>query len=132
MNPPKAVTKLLAPFLTLLGRKIREQGFTELEVEEALGWGKSYIRQLMTGRKGLRVDQLLSILGVIGVEPKAFYAELYGMAPRIEGLRVELTELSLLVDSLTDLLVEKEMVTANELKRAVAARKGKPLLHEDS
>ena len=130
MNPPKAA-KLLTPFLTLLSRKIREQGFTEREVEEALGWGKSYIRQLMTGCKGLRVDQLLAILGVIGVEPRAFYAELYGMAPKIEGLRAELAELSGLIDSLTDLLVEKEMITASELTRAVAARADKPLLSED-
>ena len=29
--------------LTLLRNKIRERGFTQLEVQEALGWGRSYI-----------------------------------------------------------------------------------------
>ncbi len=132
MKSPKAAHKLVAPFLTLLGRKIREQGFTELEVEEALGWDRSHIQQLLAGRKGLRVDQLVLILGVIGVEPKAFHAELYGMSPGAEDLRAKIAELSTLVDSLANLLVKNQVVTASELTRAVAARAGKDLLPEDS
>jgi len=63
--------------LTLLRNKIRERGFTQLEVQEALAWGRSYISQLLTKQKSLRVEQVLLILNVIGVDPGEFYAELY-------------------------------------------------------
>ncbi len=125
MKTPKTAHKLVAPFLALLGRKIRERGFTALEVGEALGWGRSHIKQLMAGRKGLRVDQMHSILDVIGLKPKAFFAELYGMPPAAAGLRTELARVSILVDSLADLMVANELVTASELRKAVAARAGK-------
>ena len=63
--------------LTLLRNKIRERGFTQLEVQEALSWGRSYISQLLTKQKSLRVEQVLLILEVIGVEPGEFFGELY-------------------------------------------------------
>ena len=63
--------------LTLLRNKIRERGFTQLEVQEALAWGRSYISQLLTKQKSLRVEQVLLILNVIGVDPAEFYSELY-------------------------------------------------------
>ena len=63
--------------LTLLRNKIRERGFTQLEVQEALSWGRSYISQLLTKQKSLRVEQVLLILNVIGVDPAEFYSELY-------------------------------------------------------
>jgi len=65
--------------LTLLRNKIRERGFTQLEVQEALSWGRSYISQLLTKQKSLRVEQILLILNVIGVDPSEFYGELYQM-----------------------------------------------------
>jgi len=71
------VEKELDRFLTLLRNKIRERGFTQLEVQEALGWGRSYISQLLTKQKSLRVEQVLLILEVIGVDPVEFFAELY-------------------------------------------------------
>jgi transcriptional regulator with XRE-family HTH domain len=52
-----------------LQHAIRDQGFTQLQVQEALGWGRSYISQLPTRQKSVRLDQVLSILGVIGVDP---------------------------------------------------------------
>ncbi|MEM6797432.1 MAG: helix-turn-helix transcriptional regulator [Acidobacteriota bacterium] len=61
----------------LLRNKIREHGFTQLQVQEQLEWGRSYISQLLTKQKSLRVEQVLLILDVIGVEPAAFYGELY-------------------------------------------------------
>lgn len=63
--------------LTLLRNKIREQGFTQLQVQAELSWGRSYISQLLTKQKSLRVEQVLRILQVIHVEPAAFYQELY-------------------------------------------------------
>ena len=64
-------------YLTLLRNKIRQQGFTQIEVQQALGWGRSYISQLLTKKKCLRLEQMLLILTVIGVEPVEFFRELY-------------------------------------------------------
>ncbi len=71
------VQRELDRVLTLLRNKIRERGFTQLEVQEALGWGRSYISQLLTKQKSLRVEQVLLILDVIGVDPAEFFGELY-------------------------------------------------------
>lgn len=75
------VEKEIDRILTLLRNKIRERGFTQLEVQERLGWGRSYISQLLTKQKSLRVEQVLLILSVIGVEPAEFYGELYHYMP---------------------------------------------------
>lgn len=72
------VEKEIDRILTLLRNKIREQGFTQLQVQAELEWGRSYISQLLTKQKSLRVEQVLRILDVIGVEPAEFFAELYG------------------------------------------------------
>lgn len=129
MSPPKAVHELIAPVLDLVGKKIRERGFTELEIEEALGWDPRRIRRLTLGLQRPCVDEVLSILGVIDVAPEAFFAELYGM-PAGEGPQAEIAELSALADSLANLLVKNGWITASELARAVAARAGKDLLPE--
>ena len=72
-----AIDKEVDRILTLLWNKIRERGFTQLEVQEKLGWGRSYISQLLTKQKSLRVEQVLMILEVIKVEPGDFYRELF-------------------------------------------------------
>jgi transcriptional regulator with XRE-family HTH domain len=73
--------------LTLLRNKIRERGFTQLEVQEALSWGRSYISQLLTKQKSLRVEQVLLILEVIGVEPGEFFGELYRFPQTEQAMR---------------------------------------------
>ncbi len=128
VKKPQTIHELVDPFLTLLGEKIREQTFTELEVEEVLGWDRKHIQQLKAGRKRLRVQEVLSVLGVIGVEPGDFFAELYALPPRPETPQHEIAELSALADSLANLLVKNGRVTASDLARAVAARAGKDLL----
>lgn len=130
MNPPLAIGKYVVPFLTLLSKKICGRGFTELEVEQALSWERGHIQQLTAGLKDLKVAEVLQILGVIGVEPKAFLIESYGTPPRSEVSPAELAELSTLVDSLANLLVKHQVVTAGELARAVARQAGKDLLPE--
>ncbi len=65
-------------YLTLLGNRIRGQGYTQIEVQDALGWGRSYISQLVTKAKALRIEQVLLILNIIGIDPAEFFAELYG------------------------------------------------------
>ncbi len=65
-------------------------GVTQLEVQEALGWGRSYISQLLTKQKALRLEQPLLVLRVINVEPDDFFRELYHLSsgePYDKGMR---------------------------------------------
>ena len=125
--------------LTLLRNKIRERGFTQLEVQEALGWGRSYISQLLTKQKSLRIEQVLLILNVVGVDPGDFFSELYhfptadgrGGARRYprysrgaaggsdESLTRSFDELQSLMRGLIRLLTSKGLVEADELGVAV-------------
>ena len=82
-----SIERELDRVLTLLRNKIRERGFTQLEVQEALGWGRSYISQLLTKQKSLRVEQVLLILSVIKVSPPDFFGELYPLSPDAAGSR---------------------------------------------
>ncbi len=118
-------------YLTLLGNKIREKGFTQLEVQEALGWGRSYISQLVTKQKCLRLEQVLSILHVIGIEPRIFFGEMYGSAGPLEAARLpvrprprlpqeQLGQLTALLQGLTELLLKRRLITRTELSQAVA------------
>lgn len=111
--------------LTLLRNKIREQGFTQLEVQEALGWGRSYISQLLTRQKALRVEQVLSILNVIGIDPSEFFAELYAFpAVARKSTRAANSDAFMAlrreVRGLTTLLVEKNLITLEDLSEAVS------------
>ena len=130
-------------YLTLLRNKIREKGFTQLQVQEALSWGRSYISQLLTKQKSLRVEQVLLILDVIGVDPTEFFAELYyfpgapyaesrwrsGQAPSRgdEQLANSFEEMRSLVRGLVWLLIDKEMIDADELTDSVKSRKDDPV-----
>ncbi len=118
--------------LTLVRNKIRERGFTQLQVQEALGWGRSYISQLLTKQKALRVEQVLLILSVIGVDPAEFFGELYRLSappgayapppPDLEAaqLRRELEGLRAMVQGVADLLLRESLITAGDLSAAVA------------
>ena len=123
----------------LLGNKIREHGFTQLEVQQDLGWGRSYISQLTTRQKGLRVEQVLLILNVIGIDPAEFYGELYwpeaarrtGRQRRLPPTphqgeseskqREELERHRLRLRGLVDLLLDKGIIATDELFAAVKA-----------
>ncbi len=120
-------------YLTLLRNKIHERQFTQLEVQEALGWGRSYISQLLTKQKALRLEQILAILHTIGVEPRAFFAELYAEDPRLGAGRQpppgssddlppdQLERMLNLARGLSDLLRRKGLITEGGLSKAVAA-----------
>ncbi len=125
-------------YLTLLSDKVRGQGFTQLEVQEALGWGRSYISQLVTKQKSLRLDQVLLILGVIGVEPAEFFTELYqprrfysGAPAPMESstaavIGQELPKLNAYLRAIQDLLVDKGLISAEDLDAAVDAAERRP------
>ncbi|MCP3962330.1 MAG: helix-turn-helix transcriptional regulator [bacterium] len=116
-------------FLTLLRNKIRQQGFTQLEVQQTLGWGRSYISQLLTRQKNLRLDQVLLILETIGIEPESFFAELYWpaapylasrtSAPQRQAteLPAQLRDLKNLLAGLVKVLAEKQLIAAEDLRR---------------
>lgn len=117
-------------YLTLIRNKIRERGFTQLEVQQALGWGRSYISQLLTKQKALRVEQVLLVLSVIGIEPQEFFRELYATsfyraagapvsAEEEARLRRELESLRALVHGLADLLLGEQVISAEDLSAAV-------------
>lgn len=124
--------------LTLLRNKIRERGFTQLEVQQALSWGRSYISQLLTRQKALRLEQILSILNVIEIEPGEFFAELYQYprggsgrwpavvdAEELESNARKLGELDALVRNLLQVLIDRGLVdrvdlpsTADSIRRS--------------
>ncbi len=144
----RMIDRELDRVLTLLRNKIRERGFTQLEVQEALGWGRSYISQLLTKQKSLRIEQVLLILNVIGVDPGDFFSELYHFpapggldgAQRYRGysrdvydrgaagadggsdeaLKRSFDELQSLMRGLVRLLTTKGLVEADELSVAVS------------
>lgn len=72
---------------------IYQQGYTQLKVQDALGWGRTYVSQLLRQQKSLRLDQVLQILQVIEVPPADFFFQLYGLPEgppdRLEALRRE-------------------------------------------
>ena len=123
--------------LTLLQDKIRGRGFTQLQIQEALGWGRSYISQLVTKQKSLRVEQVLLILQVIGIEPADFFAELYlqGGGPRagawggppplrneqVEEIQHGLAETRALLSSLLKALTERGVISREDLSAAAAS-----------
>jgi transcriptional regulator with XRE-family HTH domain len=129
-------------YLTLLRDKIQQRGYHQIEIQRELGWGQSYVSQLLTKQKGLRVEQVLLMLKVIGIHPAEFFGELYdwpeppaagsrsapapldpGRAPEPER---QLTELAAQVQGLVGLLVERRLISGEELRVAVEAAEAEP------
>jgi transcriptional regulator with XRE-family HTH domain len=115
--------------LSMLRNKIRDRGFTQLQVQSDLKWGRSYISQLLTKQKSLRVEQVLQILDVIGIDPSEFFAELFkwseegGLAkggsyvndPVAElEIRRKLDSLQTTLEGLVRLLVDKQLLVPSE------------------
>lgn len=129
-----SVEKEVDRMLKLLREKIRDKGFTQLKVQEALGWGRTYISQLFRKQKSLRFDQILHILEVIEIDAGLFFAEFYALAhPELDeddrrydrrALRYarpqsatspEIEELREMVDAMTRLLIQKGFLDSTEL-----------------
>ncbi len=123
-DPTEEVDRVLAG----LAQKIRARGPTQSAVQQSLGWGRSYISQLMTKQKGLRVDQVLMILWALGIEARDFFWELYRReqfeeTPREEraspGMAGKLEELTVALSQVCRLLVRKGLVSEWDLPRLV-------------
>jgi transcriptional regulator with XRE-family HTH domain len=131
-----AVEKEVDRMLKLLREKIRDKGFTQLKVQEALGWGRTYISQLFRKQKSLRFDQILFILQVIEIDAGLFFAEFYALPhPELDeedrrydrrALRYarpatpspEIEDLREMVDAMTRLLIQKGFLDPTELDDA--------------
>ena len=136
----RSIQRDLDRTLARLRSLIREQGFTQLEVQEALGWGRSYISQILTQQKALRVEQVLLILNVVGVDPAEFFGEVFSLesgpsgrgqvsrrsAPRrapdrhrASGNAAALQEMSMEYEALVEALMRKELIELSELEAYV-------------
>lgn len=113
--------------LTYLRNLIRHKGFTQLEVQGALGWGRSYISQLLTGQKSLRLEQILMVLRVIDVDPAEFFLEVFSPGERLArhedepsvAQAAELRDLAIRHETLVDVLKRKRLLTDAELAKAL-------------
>ncbi|MCP4653949.1 MAG: helix-turn-helix transcriptional regulator [bacterium] len=65
-----AAESQLSEVLQRLRAKIREAGFTQVEVDQKLGWKRNRMSSLVRGKTALRVDHLFAICEVIGVFPR--------------------------------------------------------------
>ncbi len=135
----RTVEREVGRILARLRNRIRERGFTQMEVQEALGWGRSYISQLLTGQKTLRLEQVLQILTVINVDPADFWGEIYqlgklGEAPGRRGpqaapllpvardgstLPADLRRLKRLLDGVVSVLTQKSLIAPHDLDEAI-------------
>lgn len=115
--------------LTLLRNKIREKGLTQLEVQESLSWGRSYISQLFTRQKALRLEQILLILNVIEAEPAEFFSELYHYSPRPEAASFDdagdTRELEALLRGLVQLLTDQGILDEEDLLEVAGGSAGR-------
>ena len=128
--------------LNLLRNKIRERGMTQLQVQDALDWGRSYISQLLTKQKSLRLEQVLKILQVIEVAPSEFFGEMYYIGPQYPAppayyrapggnsksgavdAESGYHELGSLVRGLLRVLIDGEVIKPEDLKAAVHTSDG--------
>ncbi len=125
--------------LTLLRNRIRERGYTQLEVQNKLGWGRSYISQLLTKQKAIRLDQVLMILKVIDAEPAEFWAEMFHFGsfgehhpgrphrtrapsgfPDSDGVDSSLDRIRILYDCIVMVLTRKGLISSADLEAAIA------------
>lgn len=132
------VEKDLDRILAHLRAVIEDYGFTQIELQNALGWGPGYISQLLTQQKGLRFDHILMILNVVGVAPGAFFARIYrssgpggsrrrstlappstSAARSAPPLHAEARRLKHRLDQLVSLLKQRGIVDDVELAEAV-------------
>jgi transcriptional regulator with XRE-family HTH domain len=62
----------------LLRRMIVNSGLTQTEIQTRCSWGRGSLSQMLSGRKTLKVEAVLIVLDVLGIEPRHFFAQLYG------------------------------------------------------
>lgn len=71
----------------LLRHLIAESGWTQTEIQRRCGWGGGALSQMLNGRKSLKMEAVLTLLGVLGVEPGRFFAQLFGTGSAVNAYR---------------------------------------------
>jgi len=71
----------------LLRHLIAERGKTQAEIQRLCGWGGGALSQMLNGRKSLKVEALLTLLGALDVDPGRFFAQLYGTGGTVNAYR---------------------------------------------
>ncbi len=71
------VTRQLERCNEQLRDEIRARGCTQVELSVKLGKNKTYVSQVLTYDRRLRVDVLLEILKVLDVDPGKFFANAF-------------------------------------------------------
>lgn len=71
----------------LLRHLIAESGRTQAEIERRCGWGSGALSQMLNGRKSLKMEAVLTLLNVLGVEPGRFFARLFGTGNAVNAYR---------------------------------------------
>ena len=124
-TPAVEIERELERLLLLLENKIRQRGFTQVAIQDRLGGGRSYISQLLSQSKGVRYDQVLSILAVAGVEPSEFFFELHrpaqyhsavpSPAGELAEIRRQVAELASALRRFGRVLVKKRLMAERDV-----------------
>ena len=128
----RSIERDLDRILNRLRHAIRERGYTQLEVQDVLGWGRSYISQLLTRQKSLRLEQILLILNVIGVPPGDFFGAIYPLDEAVRAraddasMRAELRRIERLYEGIVSVLKKKGLITTEELAGAIERARSTP------
>jgi transcriptional regulator with XRE-family HTH domain len=83
MTPQELAAQQVEQVARALRQRIRGTGRTQREVEQSLGMGKDYLRQLLSGNMDLKLKHLFGILAVLGEEPTEFVATVFGLPPAL-------------------------------------------------
>jgi y4mF family transcriptional regulator len=68
-RPPKApTTDRLAPLAAAVRRRRRAHGLTQVELGRFAGCGPDFVYDLESGKPTIRIDKLLDVLLVLGLE----------------------------------------------------------------
>ena len=81
----------IEPLLRLLTRLVHEAGFSGRALDRKLGYSRGQSNAILSGQQHLRFQNILDILGALGIEPKDFFALLYWdssepMPPKLEAI----------------------------------------------
>jgi transcriptional regulator with XRE-family HTH domain len=64
---------------------VKQHRITQEALAERLGWGRTSLSQIFSGRRSFRVKYVYAILDELGVEPGEFFAGLYPESPIRRG-----------------------------------------------
>ena len=81
----------IEPLLRLLARLVHEAGFSGRALDRKLGYSRGQSNAILSGQQHLRFQNILDVLGALGIEPKDFFALLYWdssepMPPNLESI----------------------------------------------